>query len=550
VTVPNKRNSHGIPAGVALLLTIPVLLVWGVDREGSVSGVVKTSADGPAVGAVVRVKNTDLGLTVSAISQDAGTYTVPNLPAGTYRIWATGGGSQSDPNDTIEVSGNAPAAKNLTLTTRQKLTEAMTSSQFAALMPPGEGKDLIVSLCTHCHKDGTYKIVSRRLNRDGWTEAIRKMETNVFGNTHPVELTDRDRMVILDYLVKNYGPDTPPLDADQVMAKTWITGPAGKSVATEFDLPSGSGPHDVVVDSQGIAWVGETNHGVIGRLDPETLTYTRIPIPGSVPNKAKRSITAAHALALDAQGRLWLSDHRTSRAIQYDPKTEKFTFYPYPAAENAEDSTDVNTIRIHPNGTVWFTDLGADQILRLDPVTKVFTKIAIPASAHSAIKAHPYGMAIDGAGWIWFAEYEASKMGRVDAKSGEVTEYKLPATHLYPRRMGTDANGNVWFGEYGGIGKLVMVDRRTAKMTEYPTPSKYSGAYSVSVDMKRNLIWVNELISDKIARFDPRTKTFVEYPMPTYFSSVRRIEADPSRPNRVWYSGQNSNRIGYLDVFE
>ncbi|OFW34084.1 MAG: hypothetical protein A3J28_15935 [Acidobacteria bacterium RIFCSPLOWO2_12_FULL_60_22] len=70
------------------------------------------------------------------------------------------------------------------------------------------------------------------------------------------------------------------------------------------------------------------------------------------------------------------------------------------------------------------------------------------------------------------------------------------------------------------------------------------------VDRTRNLIGVVENAADQIARFDPRTKTFVEYPMPGRFASVRRIEADPTRPNRVWYSGQSTDKVGYLDVLE
>ncbi|OFW44371.1 MAG: hypothetical protein A3J28_13420 [Acidobacteria bacterium RIFCSPLOWO2_12_FULL_60_22] len=540
------------PASLAVLLAISIPSLYGAERSGSVSGVVQVSSGAPAVGAMVKVRNLGVGLTVSVISREDGRFTVPDLPAGSYTIQAMGGGFQSDPNAAVEVSAGQAGTKSLTLSHRQNWIEAMTSSQFAARMPEGDGKDLIVSLCTHCHKDGLYKIVSRRMNREDWGEALRKMETNVFGNTHPVELTDRDRKVILDYLAKYYGPDTPPLDPERDMAKTWITGAAAKNVVTEYDLPPGASPHDVAVDAQGICWVAESRPGVIGRLDPQTLTYTRIPIPETKANTEKRSVSAAHALALDEQGRLWLSDHRTPnpRAVQYDPKTGKFTFYPYPAPKRPEESADVNTIRIHPNGTVWFTDLGSDQILRLNPATKDFTQIPVPAGLRSKIKAHPYGMAIDGDGWIWFAEYETDKMGRIDAKSGEVTEYDLATPRAYPRRMGTDANGNVWFGEYGGVGKLGRVDRRTAKITEYPTPIKYSGAYSVSVDTKRNLIWVSELIADQIARFDPRTKTFVEYPLPTHYSSVRRIEADPSRPHRVWYSGNNTNKVGYLDVLE
>ncbi len=548
-----NATSNRIPIYLTALLVLWIHPTWGAERSATIRGVVNVASGAPAVGAVVKAKNTDLGVTVSVISGEDGKYKVPELPAGHYTIRATGGGFQSDPNETVEVGASQFANKTLTLGQRQNLAEALTSAQFAAMMPDGAGKELIVSLCTHCHKDGLYKIVSRRMNRDGWAEAVRKMEANVFGNTHPVEMTDPDRKTILDYLAKNYGPNAPPLDPNAAVGKNWITGPAAKTMATEFDLPPGSGPHDVSIDSQGIGWVGETNHGVIGRLDPQTLIYTRISIPGTLPNTAKRSVNAAHALVIDAQGRLWLSDHRTPRVIEYDPKIESkpeaFTFYPYPAPKSPEFSADVNTIRVHPNGTVWFTDLGSDQILRLDPKTKTFTQIPIPSGLRSAIKAHPYGMAIDGNGWVWFAEYESSKMGRVDAKSGEVTEYPLPP-HAYPRRMGTDADGNVWFGEYGGIGKLGFIDRRTAKITDYPTPIKYSGAYSVSADLKRNLIWVNELISDKIARFDPKTKTFVEFPLPTLYSSVRRIEADPTRPNRIWYAGNNINKIGYVDVLE
>jgi streptogramin lyase len=68
------------------------------------------------------------------------------------------------------------------------------------------------------------------------------------------------------------------------------------------------------------------------------------------------------------------------------------------------------------------------------------------------------------------------------------------------------------------------------------------------VDKSRNLVWISELMADRIARFNPKTKTFVEYPLPRLYSSIRRIEADPSRPNRVWYTGNNVNTVGYLEV--
>ena len=77
-----------------------------------------------------------------------------------------------------------------------------------------------------------------------------------------------------------------------------------------------------------------------------------------------------------------------------------------------------------------------------------------------------------------------------------------------------------------------------------------SGSCLVDVDRTRNLIWVNEMMADQIARFAPRTKTFVGYPIPSHYASVRRIEVDPSRPSRVWYTAFYVDKVGYLAVLE
>jgi len=544
-------------ASLAAVLVISAAALQAVERTATVAGVVELASGGPAAGAMVKLRNDTAGLTVSVISREQGRYRIPEIPPGKYTIQAIGGGMKSDPGATLDVAAGSNDARPLVLRHRAEMVEAMPSSAFAALMPDGQGRDthakeMVISLCIHCHDTGLHNVVSRRMTRDRWAAAVRMMEANVMRNTHPLHLTEEERNIILDYLAKYFGPDTPPFDPERDLARTWITGDAAKSMVVEFDLPGRVGPHDVAVDAQGNAWVSESRNGALGKFDPRTLTYTQIPIPGTKENKLPRSVSAAHALEIDPQGRLWASDHRVPepRVIVYDPRTQQFTFYPYPEASKPEDSADVNTIRHHRDGTVWFTDLGGDQILKLNPATREWTKFPVPSGKNYHMKAHPYGMAIDGDGWVWFAVFETDKMGRIDPRTGEVAEYDLATKRAYPRRMGTDAEGNVWFGEYGNIGKLGMADRKTAKLTEYPTPTRYSGAYSVSVDKSRNLVWVSELMADRIARFDPRTKTFVEYPLPRLYSSIRRIEADPSRPNRVWYTGNNVNTVGYLEVLE
>ena len=111
-----------------------------------------------------------------------------------------------------------------------------------------------------------------------------------------------------------------------------------------------------------------------------------------------------------------------------------------------------------------------------------------------------------------------------------------------------DKEGNIWFGQYGQVGKLTKVDYRTGKMTEYPTPTKYSGVYSVDTDRTNHIIWFNEMMGNNIGRFDPRTGTFVEYPIPSPLTSTRRIEVDQNRPTRVFYGAMHADKVGFLDV--
>lgn len=531
---------------VLVVLTLAAQIGISADRTGSISGIVKDGSGTPAEGASVQAKNLESGLMVTVISQSGGKYSISNLPEGKYTVSAWGGGFESVPAENITVGAEA-AAVNLTLSARQDFLKSRSITQQAELMPEGEGKNIMVGVCTDCHKYGLYEIISRRMDRNGWANVVHKMETNPdsrpegpSGDGRVLLIWDREREQVLNYLAQNFGPRSPAFDKNVPGPAKWVKGPAMKAVVTEFPLPRGSSAHDVAVDSKGIGWISEGGHGVIGRFDPNTLTYTRIALPGPK--------SGAIAITVDPQDRVWVSDSRNNRLVRYDPKDQSFESYSLPSPPNG--NTNANAIRFHPNGTVWFTEIGANQIVKLDPVTKKVTEYPVPSGVAAKQNINPYGMAIDRNGRIWVAERRADKLAAVDAKTGEIAEYAVPTRSAVLRRMGADAQGNLWFGEFGNVGKLAMVDDNTNKVTEYPTPTKYSGAYSVDGDLKRNIVWFNEMMADQIVRFDPRTKSFVEYPLPEHFSSIRRIELDRSRPNRIWFSGFYVDTVGYLDLVE
>ena len=51
-----------------------------------------------------------------------------------------------------------------------------------------------------------------------------------------------------------------------------------------FDLPAGSGPHNLIVDANGTVWYAGNQQGHIGKLNPEDGAIETIPMPNAAAN--------------------------------------------------------------------------------------------------------------------------------------------------------------------------------------------------------------------------------------------------------------------------
>jgi streptogramin lyase len=552
---------------IALATVIGFLVVAGSLYGGDIGGTVRNQAKEPVAGALVNIRNLDRSLTTTVISQARGRYRAADLAPGKYTVQSVGGGLQSAAAPVEIVEGSVTL--DLTLTAPADIKRTTSMSEFATLMPEGEAKTIILARCTECHRPATRPanslqgLISLRKTREGWKEALEKAPGHTPSTTgffFSSRMPQQQKDEVLDYLARNFGPDTPPFNPAK-LPPLWVKGAAGKVVITELDLPLGARPYGVAVDPDGNGLevarfndhTGQTaevmrDEGVndqkrsvvhIGRFDPRTLTYTRLPLPTN---------WAGAAFFADPKGNLWVGDDDKPQFIEYESKTQKFIFFPYPPDRKAR--AGMNVIRFHPDGSVWGTGLPSNRILRLDPVTKDVVVYTVPSAVTADTS--PFGLAIDGNGLVWFGEESMGKVGRINPKTGEIKEYDLPSKPYFvssPRRMAADAAGDIWVAEYGSS-NLTKIDFRTGEMTQYPTPTKYSGPYAIDVDKKNNFIWIGEMTADQIARFNPRTKTWVEYPVPSRHASVRSIQVDPSRPSRVWYGGYYTDKLAYLDVAE
>src|SRR2546421_2148957 len=77
----------------------------------------------------------------------------------------------------------------------------MAYATAAQDLPEGDGKKVLQTACTACH--GLEGVVKLHLDKDGWEGLISSMVSN------GAQVDTKDFPVLVDYLVKNYGPAKP-----------------------------------------------------------------------------------------------------------------------------------------------------------------------------------------------------------------------------------------------------------------------------------------------------------------------------------------------------
>jgi virginiamycin B lyase len=534
--------------------------LWAQDRAGTLQGVVKNSSGAPVSGAFVKMKNAERHLTFMIISQAQGRYSVNSLPAGKYIVQGIGGDYQSDPSTSVEVADGKPVTVDLSLTVTRapQLAGAWPGrlpgeqggeggeGRAGPALPDGEGKQIVETKCVSCHD--AQRIVRVRANRDRWQTIFQNMRAYARGSTVAKPLTEEEAKILLEYAMANFsgsgGSGRTAPDPNSRLPRTLLKGDATQYMAVEYELPNNKAePHEVTVDLDGNGWVTQRVGGKLGRLDPKTFSYTEIAPPeGQSPTNRLNAINRA------PDGKLWFIDGGPNRRwLSLDPKTKEFEVYELPKLKNG--SASGNTMRVHPNGSVWLNSIAANQVIRLDPKAKEFTVFEVPAGIKRGRTASPYGMAISGDNKVWFIENAVNQMGRIDPVTGKIDEFPIFVKNPVARKGGMDSEGNVWVGLHG-VGKLMKIDYKTTKMTVYDPPTEDAGVYSVQGDPKSPLVWFSEQHVDMMARFDPKSETFTEFPLANAESDPRRIEIDPTNPNRIWWSGNLSGRMGYIELLK
>ncbi|HEY7335451.1 MAG TPA: carboxypeptidase regulatory-like domain-containing protein [Bryobacteraceae bacterium] len=512
----------------------------------ALSGRVNSAEEGQMEGVLISAKRAGSTVTITVVSDNRGEYRFPasKLPPGSYSLSIRAVGYDLTGPNAIEVAAGKTATADLTLRKARDLAAQLSNAEWFASLPGTDRQKASVRNCTHCHT--LERVMRTRGGADALAKTIQRMSTypqlsfplmpqklvaaRIGGGEDPLEQKEEGWRRQAQYL------STVNLNsADQwkfpFKPHPRPRGRATQVIYTEYDLPARTRqPHDVIVDSDGMAWYASFGEQILGKIDTKTGKATEYQIPRLKPNLP----TGILALRFDRDQNLWMGMQFQGGVAKFDKRTEKFQTWSLPPELNG-DYVQINQVspeHSYVDGKVWLQDAGTYTVLRLDPKSgkfEVFAPYAIP-------RPNIYDVISDANNNAYFTVFGKENIGRIDAKTGKIALYRTPTKDSAPRRGMMDADGRLWFGENRGD-RIGMFDTKTEQFKEWAAPTPGSWPYDVTAD-KNGEAWSGGEFTDTVQRLNPKTGEFVEYLLPR-FTNIRRVFVDNSTTPVTFWVGNN-----------
>jgi virginiamycin B lyase len=131
-----------------------------------------------------------------------------------------------------------------------------------------------------------------------------------------------------------------------------------------------------------------------------------------------------------------------------------------------------------------------------------------------------------------------------------ITEYELPRPEAMPHDAVVDADGMVWYSDFGSQ-YLGMLNPKTAKAVEWAVPVAKPGAPAGGLDLNfdpEGNVWLGMMYQGSIAKFDRKTQKFQTWSAPKFMESneARLAMVDARHLNldgKVWIGGDNEYQL-------
>ena len=530
----------------AIVVALALLAAPAAAQAEALAGTVSSAEEGAMEGVLVSAKRAGSNMTVTVVTDAQGRYRFPaaRLEPGKHAITVRAVGYDLAARTAADVAAGSTASADLALVRARDLAAQLTNAEWLHSMPGTAQQKRPLLSCVGCHT--LERIVRSKYDTDGLVHTIQRMATYANQSTilNPQKrLTGRDTDVVGEERTKIQRANAAyfasvNLNGHSGWEYEMKTFPRPKArgtrvIITEWDLPRLTiEPHDVVVDSKGIAWFSNFGEQNIGRFDPKTGKLTEIPVP----LLKKGSPLGALSIRMDRDENMWLGLMYQGAIAKLDTKTEKLELWNAPPEWN-RPNTQINMtspMNVGVDGKVWAQNNGFAGVHRVELATgkwETWEPYKESPQGHNI-----YDVISDSQNNGWFTDIGRETIGRIDAKTGEIKLYSTPTKSSGPRRGMMDAQDRIWFGQYRG-NRIAMFDTRTLQFQEWPVPTPWSGPYDVAVD-RNGEAWTGSMLNDRVTRLNPKTGEFVEYllPRPT---NIRRVFVENASSRPVFWVGSN-----------
>jgi len=204
---------------------------------------------------------------------------------------------------------------------------------------------------------------------------------------------------------------------------------AETSKFTKVDLKDGSGPHNLIVGSDGIVWFAGNRNALIGRYDPATAEIEEIPMP----DDAARD---PHTLIFDEDEKnIWFTVQGGNMMGRLNIESRKVELMKSRTAKSRPYG-----IKLAPDGSVWVVLFGSNKLAHIEPETLAFDEIELPRR-----EARPRRLEVLSDGRVWYVDYAKGMLGVYDPGSQKFEEWQMPqGEDARPYGMASDSAGKLW----------------------------------------------------------------------------------------------------------
>ncbi len=284
-------------------------------------------------------------------------------------------------------------------------------------------------------------------------------------------------------------------------------------------------PRDPDVAPNGSIWFVGQAGDYVGHFDPESEEFRRFELPPG---------TGPHNVIVDRDAFLWIAGNRQGFIGKMNPNTGQLTRYPMPL----DEVKDPHTLVFTGEGEIWFSAQWANHVGRLNQRSGEVQLVEVPIE-----KSRPYGVKMDSKGRPWFVLLGANGLATVDPETFELEVIRTPREASRLRRIAITSDDRIWYTDYSE-GWLGVYDPATGDFEEWPNPSEQSGPYALAVDDEDRLWFVETHPSpNNFVGFDSATETFFsQTPVPSGAGAVRHMVFEPET-GVIWF-GTDTNNLG------